>query len=235
MRVKLLLFIFFFAAGVLCAQENNATKIHPSDAIQDYMSGTKEYAALFNGKVETPYDRPFANHPYLETDRFVQGTLCYDGVVYQDVFMRLDLYRDELTVYYPERPFRIVLENENFSYAVLNGFTIIAPNGEPKSGPKYILLVHGGLYPVVKQYRGSIREEFVSTVSFKRYFRFQEQYFVYINETAYPVKNKKSLLKLFPDRKKELNEYARQHRLNFRSQFEQSAIALVNHYENLTQ
>jgi len=230
---SLIVFLILFSGGILWAQEAGLAKVPPSDAIQSYLSATKEYAALFSGKTETLYDRTFTNHPCLETDRYVQGTLCYNEVVYQDIFMRLDLYRDELTVFSPEKPYHIVLENEKFNYAVLHGLTLILSASEAKTGLKYMVLIDGGPYPFVKQYRLSVREEYFGVTLF-RSFRTQEQYFIYINDTAYPVKNKNALLKLFPDRKKELNEYAKQHKLNFKTQFEQSIIALINQYENLT-
>jgi len=228
-----MIFLFLFSGGFLWAQDAGIAKIPPTDAIQSYLSATKEYAALFSGKAEAPYDRQFTNHPYFETDQYRQGTLCYNDVIYQDIFMRLDLFRDELTVFSPDKPYRIVLENEKFNYAVLNGFTFILSPNEAKTGLKYMVLIDNGLYPFVKQYRLSVREEYAGII-LTRSFRFQEQYFIYINDTAYPVKNKNALLKLFPDRKKELNEYAKQHKLNFKAQYEQSVIALINHYENLT-
>ena len=230
---KLIIFLCLCSGGILWAQDAGIAKIPPTDAIQSYLSATKEYTALFSGKTELPYDRPFVNHPYLETDRYVQGTLCYNKVVYQDIYMRLDLFRNELTVFSPDKPYRIVLENEKFNYAVLHGLTLILSANEVKTGLKYMVLIDDGLYPFVKQYRLSVREEY-SGVTLFRSFRIQEQYFIYINDMAYPVKNKNALLKLFPDRKKELNEYAKQHKLNFKAQFEQAIIALINHYENLT-
>ena len=115
-----LIFFFFSCGGILCAQDKGIATIPPPDAIQSYLSETQKNAALYNGKVETPYDHRFENHPYLETDQFVKGTLCYNHVVYQDIFMRFDLYRDELTVFSPDKPYRIVLDKEKFDYAVLN-------------------------------------------------------------------------------------------------------------------
>jgi hypothetical protein len=90
-QVKPIVFVFIFSSGILCAQDKNFATIPPTDAIRRYFSETKEYAALFNGKIETPYERPFVNHPYLGTDQYVQGTLCYNDVVYQDIYMRLDV------------------------------------------------------------------------------------------------------------------------------------------------
>ena len=229
---KQLIFLFFFLfGGILWAQERSVAKVPPKDAILSYISETKEYAALFNGKIETPYDRQFINHPYLETDQYIQGTLCYNEVVYHDILMRLDLNRDELAVFSPDKHYRIVLEIEKFNYAVLNGFTIITSTNESNTGTKYMLLLKDGIYPLVKQFKFTVKEE-IQHLTLKRYFRFQEQYFITVDGIIYPVKNKKAILKLFPDRKKELNDFAKQQKLSFRAQqFEQSMVALVKQCE----
>jgi hypothetical protein len=232
-QIKLIILIFFLSGGILCAQESDIAKALPNDLVQNYLSVTKEYAALFNGKIEMPFDnRQFVNHAYLGTDQYVQGTLCYNDVIYRDIFMRLDLFRDELTVYSTDKPYHIVLEYEKFNYAIFGGFTIIPSTVEAKPGERYLELIYDGSYPVIKKYRVTVKTE-LSNTDISRSFTFQKQYFVSINEIAYPIKNKNALLRLFPDRKKELNEYAKLHRFNFRKQFERSIVALINHYENL--
>ena len=234
MKTGIIVF-FFFCSGILCAQDKGIAIIPPTDAIQSYLSDTKKNAALFNGKVETPYDQQFENHPYLETDQYVKGTLCYNHVVYQDIFMRFDLYRDELTVFSPDKPYRIVLDKEKFDYAVLNGLTIITSINEAETKTKYMLLINDGIYPVVKKYQVTVYQE-ISNIHYtlRRFFRFKEQCVIYIDRMAYPVKDKNALLKLFPTKKKELNEYAKQHKLDFKTQYTSSIVALVNHYENIS-
>jgi len=232
-KTKLIVFLLFLSGGMIRAQERNVAKIPPADAIQRYLSETGAYAALYNGKVVTPYERPFVNSPFFESTGYIEGELCYNEVVYQDILMCLDLYRDELTVFLPQRPFHIVLESEKFNYAVLNGSVFIESHNYLNIRSKYVMLIKDGLYPIVKQYRGIVREE-DTNLKRERYVRFQEQYFITVNGIAYPVKNKNALLKLFPDRKKELNDFVKQRKLSFRSQqFEQSLVALVYHYENL--
>ena len=62
-------------------------------------------------------------------------------------------------------------------------------------------------------------------------FSIQRQYDIYVNGVPHTVKNLNSILKLFPDKRKELNEFAKQRRLNFKEHIELSIIAMVNHYE----
>jgi hypothetical protein len=218
--------------GMSWAQEIHFADIPSTNAIQHYLSETKEFAALFNGKVETPYDRPLDNHPYFETNRYVSGTLCYNQVVYSDVLMRFDLYRDVITVSSPDKPYPIVLQNAMFNYAILNGSTITLSVNENDSKEKFLVLLHNGIFPVVRKYKVEIisRE---SDRKLIRSFLIQNKYAIYIDGIPYPVKNKNSILKLFADRKKELNEFAKQHKLNFKEQIEESIIALVNQYERL--
>jgi len=234
MKIRLLLFMFCFYGGMALWAQEQSTAILPADAVVlNYLIEAKEYAALYTGKIETPYNVAFENHPYLETSGYVSGTLCYNRVVYQDVLMRFDLFRDEITVVSPDVPHRVVLNNEKFNYAVLHGLTIIKSADEKGAKTKFVVLLHNGTFPVVKKQTLRILEESLSDRTLSRTFQVQRQYVVYVNNIPYAVKNKNSILKLFADRKKELNEYAKQHKLNFKKGIEQSIIEMVTYYENL--
>jgi len=234
-KTKLIVVLLFLSGGIFWAQEKNTVIIPSDDIISNYLANTKAYAALYTGKAETPYDVLFTNHPYLETNGYVRGELCYNRVVYKGILMRIDLYRDEITVMSPDVPHRIVLNNNKFNYAVLNGTMIINAVDEKKSNAKFLVLLHNGTYPVVKKHTLRIIEESNSLDRvLRRSFQIQTQFAVYRDGYPYPVKSKNSILKLFPDRKKELNEYAKLHKLDFNKQIEKSIISLVNHYETLT-
>ena len=234
MKIRLLLFMFCFYGGMALWAQEQSTAILPADAVVlNYLTEAKEYAALYTGKIETPYNVAFENHPYLETSGYVSGTLCYNRVVYQDVLMRFDLFRDEITVVSPDVPHRVVLNNEKFNYAVLHGLTIIKSADEKGAKTKFVVLLHNGTFPVVKKQTLRILEESLSDRTLSRTFQVQRQYVVYVNNIPYAVKNKNSILKLFSGRKKELNEYAKQHKLNFKKEIEQSIIELITYYENL--
>ena len=232
-KKNILCFLFLLCGGILLAQENRIANDPPSSFIHSYQEAAGTFAALYNGKASLPYTQQFANHPYFESPNFSNGTLCYNGVVYIDVLMRIDLFRDEITVIFPDNPQRIVLDNEKIDYAVLHGATFIVSFSD--NNAKYILLelVDDGIYPVVRIYRVTLFEETLSFNTLTNSFKTQIQYAVRMEGAYYPVKNKKALLKLFPDRKQELNKYAATHKLNFKKQTGQSIIALVNHYENI--
>ena len=231
MKNRYIIILFFLYSGVIWAQEKRIAGMPSDNIVSNYMTESQGYAVLFSGKTETLYDKRFIGHPYLENDIFIPGTLCYNRVIYTDVLMRFDLFRNEFAVTLPYRAFPIVLNNEKFEYAILNGLTIVLSVSEADSKDKFIVILQNGAYPVVRKYKMGRTNvsAFVDSYSSKK------QYDIYINGVPHPVKNKNSILKLFPDRRKELNEFAKQHKLNFKNQIEQSIMALVNHYENLTQ
>ena len=231
MKARLIVIVLLLGAGMIRAQEERIAGMPSDNVVRNYLTEVQGYAALYSGKMETPYEKRSVEHPYFETDMFVSGTLCYNHVVYKDVLMRFDLFRNEMAVTAPNRGiFPNVLTNEKFEYAILNGSTIVLSVSEADSRDKFMVILQNGVYPVVRKYKMGR----TNLSSFMEAYKSKNQYEIYINDVPYPVKNKNSILKLFPDKRKELNEYAKQHKLNFRNQLEQSILALVNHYEDLT-
>jgi len=232
MKVSVIIFILCWSSGMVWAQEKMFAGIPSDNVIHTYVTKANMYSALFSGKTVTPYDRQFINHPYFESNTYISGTLDYNGVMYKDVLMRFDLFRNELTVISPERPYDIVLDQAKFNYAIVNGTTIVLSVSGKESKQQFLVLLHNGMYPVVRKYAvGTEQNREGRTAVYS--FRMQRQYAIYINGVPRAVKNKNSVLKLFPDKRKELNEFAKQHKLNFKNQIEQSIVDLVTHYENL--
>ena len=89
------------------------------------------------------------------------------------------------------------------------------------------------LYPVVAEKYIVTYEEKVNGLSIEASFRIKERFYVVKENRCYPVKNKRALLNLFPDKKKELSRYAREQKLNFRKWPEQAFVTIVKQYETL--
>jgi hypothetical protein len=233
MKYRLLLLLLLLGTKVVWAQGERLTGIPSDNVVHNYLTKAKEYATLYSGATEIPYNKRFKNHPYFESNKFVSGTLGYNHVEYKDILMRFDLFRNELTVVSPDKPNQIiVLNNKKFDYAILNGSTIVVSVDEMNSKEQFFVLLQNGNNPVVIKYNLTMEDE-VSGRTIISSFRIQKQYAVYINDVPHTVKNKSSVIKLFPDKRKELNAFAKQRKLDFNDRFEQSIIAIVNHYESI--
>ena len=54
-----------------------------------------DYAALYTSKVEVGYSPYlYINHPYWDTDEFKKGAVCYGGLVYTDLQLRYDTFKN---------------------------------------------------------------------------------------------------------------------------------------------
>lgn len=144
--------------------------------------------------------------------------------------MRYDLLRDELVVCPEGRFTGIVLEREKVGDARLHGVRIIPHSREYGDIPQgnYLLLLHDGLFPVLKKYTVRSREE-IRGNRVRMIYGVKAQYFVRIGNLCRPVSGKGSILRLFPQNKASLKRYAKESRLNFRSRRESSILSLITY------
>lgn len=203
--------------------------------IVEYLNSAKNQAVVFNGKEQTPYDLVFTNHPYLVTPQYVSGKLLHNDILYTEIPLRLDLYRDEIITTMPNTPYNIVLEKEKVTEALIAGYHVIRNDEElwpniPRGN--YLILLSDGAYPIVKKYQVILDQKIVDQ-NVEYTFQIRERFYVLKDKECHLVSNKGSLLKLFPDKKKELSAYIKQQKLNFRKQREQSIVAIVEYYEHL--
>lgn len=228
--------LLYLSIGMLHAQQTGTNKELPGKLVQDYFSVAQEYALIYNGKEYLRYEKETTNHPYLLYAEFKEGTISYGGIVYPQVPMKLDLFRDELVLQSPNKLYPVIAEKERIDYILLNGYRIINPSArgwQNQIGNEYVVLLSDNIYPVIKKYLITY-EENVNGLTVEASFRIKERFYVIKENTCYPVKNKRALFNLFPDKKKELGQYAREQKLNFKKQPEQAFVTIVKHYEALS-
>jgi len=239
MKINTLLnvMLLIFIGRTVSAQDiGKGIKVIPEKVIESYIEYAGEHAVIFNGKEEVTYDHASTNHPYLVTSQYTPGELLYNNILYKNVSLRYDLFRDELIIKVPNISYSVVLEKEKVTEAVVDKYRIIRheKNLWPNIAPgNYLLLLHDGQFPVVRKNQMT-RDQKVVDQSVEYRFRLRERYYIYKNGICHQVSNKGSLLKLFPDKKKELETYIKQQNLNFRKDREQSIVAIVQFYEGLT-
>ncbi|MDL2277680.1 hypothetical protein LJC57_03715 [Parabacteroides sp. OttesenSCG-928-G07] len=234
---KLILFFLLISYGHIFAQQlSTASPEGTKNLIQHYFTAVAEYSALYNGKMETPYDMRMKNHPYFLTTDYVKGDIVYNGAYYTDVSLRYDQYRDQLVARTPDQSYNVVLESPKVSEANLNGYPIVSTqelSWQNMPSGNYYIFLYTGEYTVF--YKPTLLV--VSSTSnrlVEQSFKITNRYYVTIDGVCHPVKNKSGFLKLFPDKRKELNQFAKQERLDFKNNAGQAFIALVKQYELLS-
>ncbi len=229
--------IFFNCLFVLTSSlhAQQGQQVASSVTASTYFAQAQEYAVVYSGKAELPYTLNLTNHPYLGGSDYVEAPLSYADRLYESIDLRYDIYRAELITRPPQMVHSVVLDQRRVAYARLHGYTIAASrlyDWKNKPDDPYLLLVHEGDYPVVKRYAVTVDRKIVDKAVTST-FKFREQFFVCVHGTCYPAGSKGKLLKLFPDKRKELEAYIKANKLKFGKHREKTIVAIVEHYESL--
>lgn len=203
-------------------------------AAMDYLRLAGSNSAIFNGNEYEMHPRT-SNHPFLIDMPYSSARLLYNNVIYPEVYLRLDLNRDELIIRTPDLR-NNVLFPENVGYALFHGKHIIYFQkdnlpGCPSSG--YYILVHAGNCKVIEK-RSAMLTEKIRSTRLERHFMFSTRFYLHIKGEYLLIKNKRDLLKAIYPYKKEIKQIITVRRLNFRYDPELFLFHTVNEYEKLT-
>jgi hypothetical protein len=205
-----------------------------------YLRNAGTGAVVYSGKEEAVYPR-VSGHPYLDTERYREGTLCFDGRLYPRQQMRLDVCADELVLLTPDSLSGIVVPPERMDSAVFPSFTLFynVPDGEQAQTQRclpdrgYHARLHNGIHPVWKR-QTKIIERVTSGMNIEQVFTPRTRFYIRKDGRYQSVSGKRSLLKLFAPKKKELNLYIRRQQLSFKEAPDSAIVRLVTYYESLT-
>ena len=199
-----------------------------------YLQHASSSATIYYGNEVEPYPRT-TNHPYFKDIQYTEARLSYNNVIYPDVLLRLDLYREELIALTPD--FRKnLLFPENVDFAELHGKHFIYFQKDslqncPPSG--YYILLHSGMCTLMEKIAVEVIEN-IDIDGVQRTFRFSTRYYLFKDGKYHRIKNKNGLLKVLKQQKKELKKFISTHRLNFKNDAEMFLIHTIKEYEKLT-
>lgn len=223
--------------GLLCVIVLAINTVKAQDAAADYASFAAGQAVIFHGKEQLKYSTSIKNHPYLKSDKYVPGNLCFEGILYDDVKMRLDLYKNELLLLSPDERYNIVLPSDRVDFAHFHGYHIFYhdPEGKENSLPEgYYLRLHDGRCTVLEKPSCAFSKQ-IKGLEVEESFDQSVKYYIQKEGAYYPVGSKGSVLKVFKERKKELARYIKQEKLDFRHAREEAIVAVAREYERLNE
>ena len=199
---------------------------------QDNSPSTSNFARLYVGQVEQPYQMALWHDiPYYNgsTDTY-KGRICYYGVVYDNVQLRYDQLKQCVVVLTPVGNIYCVPEQEHIEWFEFDGHIYVH---DPEDSSKYSALLCDGstngvrlYHSVWKVYRGD------DTFGGNKYLKVlstKEQYtLITSNGEKYHVKNASDVASFFPDQKKQIKQMAKQNHLSFsNSNRERSLMKVV--------
>lgn len=234
---KLLLPIFLFGlfpCGNIFSQSTDSLINKES---LEFFRKVGSRAAIYNGKEQAKYPSIYKYHPYYQTTEYQTGEVVLDGRLYPQVKLRLDLYTEELIIQTPDTKYNIILPEEGVDHAYIGTsyITTRLPYREQNRLPKgyFVRLYESPRYGVWEK-NTSILQEKIDNQTLEYSFIQRKHFYVRVDAKYHAIRNKRALLKLFPEKRKELNRYIKEEALDFKNSPADSYIKVVQKYDQLT-
>lgn len=191
----------------------------------DYASG---HARLYVGRIEPQYPQTlWHDNPYYKDDLSMSvGRVSYLGVVYDNVKLRYDLYKQKIAVLSPATNVFCLPEQEYIDWFELDGYRYVH---DPADAGRYVAVISDGSRNGVRLYRYIWKEYIGDAVFNGKYLKLLEYRERFIIMTAdgksYHVKSLSDVVKIFPDQKDKLMAFSKENRLGYRGKLREKGLS----------
>ncbi|QJX48868.1 hypothetical protein HMJ29_18915 [Hymenobacter taeanensis] len=195
---------------------------------------------LYNGPEYVFYDKLYRTkqgHQFFNEPELKPGEILYDGQRYSNIPLLYDTHLDQVVSTLPSNAITYRLINEKIQAFTLQNHTFVRLVAPPT--PKtpiitgfYDLLFDGNAKLFAK--REKSLEKRAEQNSVKIIFLESINYFIYKDNTYYPITSLNNFVSLFPENKASLQKYARTNKLKFnKANREVSLVKLAQYNASL--
>lgn len=179
----------------------------------------KENLGLNNGPLTLyPYKTIGDNTMFFKNNKFTIGNLIYDGQTYFNVNLKYDIYRDLLILNPPAKPEHIgisLIKDKTDSFSIY-GKNFVKLTKSQTSLPEFTsgyceLIKIGKNFNLYIKYHKDILKEINEEGVFYS-FHEKHQYYVEYKSKFHEINNKTSIVKIFPENKKNINAFYQKNR-----------------------
>lgn len=238
-----LLFCAFFAQNVqaqTAVSDSSSQQNALNNAVALYNTSIGIQAPIYTGPEYYFYDPHIkGNAYYMDINGFANGSVYYDGTLYNNISVLYDINTDQLVVLFPSRVSKFIAIKERVkSFDFLGGHFInvnadtLAANSGIKSG--YYRQLYNGKSEVLGKYSKSIQTTTSNINGVENYFSFSRDFYIKKNNTYHSVGSKGSVLDLFKDKKKEVRKFISANGLDFRANPEEALVKVATYYDHLS-
>ena len=198
---------------------------------QEYFSSASDFARLYVGEVEPQYqmwtwkDSPF----YKDDQEMYKGRISYHGVVYNNVQLRFDLYKQRVAVLSPESNILCLPEQRYIDWFEMDGHRYVH---DPEDSLRYAYVLSDGSQNGVQLYCSiwkifSGEKDFGEKTLLKTLDQKEHYLLVTPDGEMYHVKKAKDVANIFPQQKKQIRQYARRNHLSFSKKQREESLATL--------
>ena len=201
-----------------------------------------EESRLYNGHEVLPYDTHILNnalYPY-DAKTWAPGEVTYDDLVYKNVPMMYDVYKDILIVLlYNKFSVYSLLSSRvhDFSFSGRHFIRIDASQiVDNKTGitTGFYEQLYTGKIEILAKRKKSLQHSSNTATASETSFYSTNDYYLRKGISYYKIGSKSSILKLLKDKKGELQQYLRQNNISYRDDPEGAMAKMGAYYDHLT-
>ena len=226
------------ALGQTATNDTSVQSIALARITDAYNTAIGQQSRLYNGPEYDLYNPNIKGNAYFsDINSFTPGTVTYDGILYKDVPMMYDLYKDIVAVMLynkfsrfsllKERVQSFDLLNHHFIYITTDSLNINSIN----TG-FYDQLYNGNLEVLVK--RSKAIQSTSSTNTIENYFTSSKSFYLKKGNNYYSIGGQGTLLSVLKDKKKELQQYIKANKIKFNKTPEEAMVAVAAQYDELS-
>lgn len=197
-------------------------------AAQGYLNYASDHARLYVGRLEPQYQLTlWHDNPYYKDDLSMYvGRISYHGVVYDNVKLRYDLFKQKIAVQSPTTNAYCLPEQEYIDWFELDGYRYVH---DPADADRYVAVISDGSRNGVRLYR-YIWKEYIGDAPFNgKYLKLLEYRESFIIVTAdgksHHVKSLSDVVKIFPDQKDRLKAFSKENHLEYRGKLREIGLS----------
>jgi hypothetical protein len=201
-----------------------------------YVQEAAANLSLYNGSEYYRSPVSTKGFPFFKSENLIEGSVFYDGNLYQHVSLQYDIAKDELVIKNFQQNAIIKLITQKVTSFTLghHNFVYILP-GNKAAGfmPPgfYEKLVNSNISVLAKR----IKKFSIALNAEDNSSKYSEHnlYFLQQQDEYYNITDKHSLLVLLNDKKNQLKEYIRDNKISFKKNQEDAIIKIVTYYNQL--
>jgi hypothetical protein len=198
-----------------------------------YAQFDKEYGLddlLVNGEVYVN-KYYFANgHPFLGVDEFQKGSVIIAGKLYNDVFIKYDIYNQQVVAKVMDGAGKekiLILQRDFIDEFRFNG-KIFKPQETGYHTPHFFQIIGDKAIVILIRWSKELIIPIGSVETKYNYLNNNKKLYLLVNSKAIPLKKNKNLWVLLPDKKETINEFFKSENVSLKYLSEYQLVNLVN-------
>jgi hypothetical protein len=200
-----------------------------------------QQSRLYNGHEYQLYGRSIKGNALfpLDADTWEPGAVNYDGIIYKDVPMMYDIYKDVVVVLLYNKFSQYSLLNERVHDFTLSDHRFVRVEADSLKNNNsgittgFYEQLYGGKIEVLAKRTKTIQNSTNLTANLETYFIEKNEYYLRKGNTYYSVGSQSSFLKVLKDKKNIIQQYIRENQIKFRKDPENAMAKIASYYDHL--